>query len=171
MRLDYLKKVNENNIVTVSEKEIGALLETLRNTYSKMLENVKTDSGDVRIILFKYNKENEPLEVIYRLPQEVVTTPILFENFNRSKNNFANLYINSNSEISRVYSCEPKMDLKRWGSYLLYELKKQNKTIGLLSISSRQRVNERYGYENIKMLIEPIESVLVSYIQDYANVE
>lgn len=33
------------------------------------------------------------------------------------------------------------------------------------------RVNERYGYENIKMLIEPIESVLVSYIQDYGNVE
>lgn len=50
-------------------------------------------------------------------------------------------------------------------------LKKQNNVMGILCISSWQRVNERYGYENIKMLIEPIEEFLVSYIQDKKDAE
>jgi len=43
--------------------------------------------------------------------------------------------------------------------------------MGVLCISSRQRANERYGYENIKMFIESIEEFLVSYIQDKKDAE
>lgn len=166
LQLEYLETVNKDNRIVVSEKEIDILLEALRKTYSKMLEKAGEDTDDVYIILCKYNKEKQELEVIYRLPQEPEIKPILFENSGHFKNSLTNLYINSNSEIDKVFCYESRRNLKQWGSYLSYVLKKQNKVIGILCISSRQRVNERYGYENIKMLIEPIEEFLVSYIQN-----
>lgn len=171
LQVEYLKTVNKDNAGAVSEKEIDILLETLRKTYSKMLEKGKEDGDDVCIILCKYNKENQNLQVIYRLPQEPEVKPILFENSMQGKNSLANLYINSNSEINKVFSYKSKKNLNQWGSYLSYVLKKQNNVMGVLCISSRQRVNERYGYENIKMLIEPIEEFLVSYIQDKKDAE
>lgn len=171
LQVEYLEKVNKDNTGIISEKEIDILLEALRKTYSKMLEKDKEDSDDVRIILCKYNKENQELKVIYRLPQELEIKPILFENSVQSKKSLANLYINSNSEIDKVFYYRSKKNLDQWGSYLSYVLKKQNNVMGVLCISSRQRVNERYGYENIKMLIEPIEEFLVSYIQDKKDTE
>ena len=171
LHVEYLEKVNKDNTGIVSEKEIDILLETLRKTYSKMLENDKEDSGDVCITLCKYNKENQNLQVIYRLPQEPEVKPILFEYSMQGKNSLANLYINSNSEIDKVFHYRSKKNLNRWGSFLAYVLKKQNNVMGILCISSWQRVNERYGYENIKMLIEPIEEFLVSYIQDKKDAE
>lgn len=170
LQLEYLETVNKDNRIVVSEKEIDILLEALRKTYSKMLEKAGEDTDDVCIILRKYNKEKQELEVIYRLPQEPEIKPILFENSGQFKNSLANLYINSNSEIDKVFCYESRRNLNQWGSYLSYVLKKQNKVIGILCISSRQRVNERYGYENIKMLIEPIEEFLVSYIQNKKDV-
>lgn len=171
LHLEYLKAVNKDNTGVVSEEEIDILFETLRKTYSKMLEKAKEDSDDVRIILCKYNKENRDLQVIYRLPQEPEVKPILFENSIQGKNSLANLYINSNSEIDKVFCYRSKKNLNQWGSYLSYVLKKQNNVMGILCISSRLRVNERYSYENIKMLIEPIEDFLVSYIQDKKDTE
>ena len=85
LQLEYLETVKKDNRIVVSEKEIDILLEALRKTYSKMLEKAGEDTDDVCIILRKYNKEKQELEVIYRLPQEPEIKPILFENSGQFK--------------------------------------------------------------------------------------
>ena len=148
--------------------DIDSLMHILKQTYCKMLDTKKKENDDngVRIVLRKYVPQKEYLIVVYCLPYSTKISNILYKDSPQFKNNMANLYVNSNEQIKKVFKYNNKTNYSQYGTYMSYTLRKQGNIIGVLNISSQQRVNERYSYENIKKLIEPIEDILISYIEN-----
>ncbi len=169
LKLEFVKSIHVNKNIEMhinNDEDMDNLMKSFKEAYSKMLEDTKSDCDEISIALRKYNQKNGYFITIYYLPSKNVDSHSMLKDSIKLKDDMVNLYINNiNPKIDDVFESDSEIKNYKYGSYLSYALKKRGKIIGSLSVSSQEKVNERYSYENIKDLIEPIENTLISYIQ------
>ncbi len=163
---NYLTSIADYRIKSCNftDDEIDIVIKELKKTYEKMLQESKEGNEDVRIVIRKYIENREQLVYVYSLPHNILVTDVLGSNTMQLKNQLANLYLNGSTPFQKKFV--QKSAFPRWQSYISHTLKEEGRIIGTISIASTRMINERYGYENIKALIVPIERILVPYIKE-----
>ena len=83
----------------------------------------------------------------------------------QDRNNLiTHLYVNGNIPCNKTFYSQ--FGITNFETCIFYTLKEKEKIVGAISIESISKVDERYSYENIKLLIENIENVLIRYIKN-----
>lgn len=155
------KELNESTVI-IDDKNIKGICEAIGVTYKKLLQESDQEEENVHVVLRKNDEKSGQLIVAYAIPP-----------FNSTKNmkplsvmaneHLVNIYINGNSRIQEKFIDNSRYP--RWQSYVSFVLKEEEKIIGTLDIFSVDKINERYSYENIKSILLPVESLLISYLK------
>lgn len=169
VKSEFLKSIckkQDMGTLANNDEDIDNLMKSFIETYRKILEDDKGECDEINIALRKYNQKNGYFITIYYFQSDNTASHNLLKDSIKLKDDIINLYINNIApQIDDVFESGSEINNFQYGSYLFYALKKRGKVIGSLNVSSQEKVNERYSYENIKELIAPIENTLISYIQ------
>lgn len=159
-----LKNKKKEKLLNMDEY-IDDIMKNFKKSYCKMLEIKHGNQEEISIVLRKYVQNNGYLVTVYYLQSGNIVSNMSNKSYTQLKKDMVNLYINNGDRINEIFKFDSETSSVKCGSYLSYALTKHGKIIGTLSVSSQDKVNERYSYENIKKLIEPMENILVNYIQ------
>lgn len=164
--LQFIKNVCSINEHEITDDIIDLIMKELKKVYLQMLQGSNGEEDDVRIIIRKYVESTEQLVTVYCLPHDILVSKNISVSGNeylQTKYLFTNMYFNGN-QLQDKFTLN--IQNNNYLSYISYVIKEKEKIIGIITISSAKKINERYSYENIKSLFSPIENILIMYLKE-----